>query len=70
MQSFIERYKAWLMAKGYNQRDGIDYEETFLWVVRFASIRLILAIVAHLNLELYQVNVKTTFLNGELDEEV
>ena len=48
----------------------MDYEETFLPVVKFASIRLILAIVARMDLEVYQMDVKTVFLNGELDEEI
>ncbi|KAL0373354.1 UNVERIFIED_CONTAM: Retrovirus-related Pol polyprotein from transposon TNT 1-94, partial [Sesamum radiatum] len=59
-----------LPAGRYTQREGIDYEETFSPVVRFASVRLILAIVAHLDLELFQMDVKKAFLNGELDEEI
>ena len=58
------------MAKAYTQKESVDYEKTFSLIVRFASIQLILAIVANLNLELYQMNVKTVFLNGGLDEEI
>jgi hypothetical protein len=65
----IERYKACLIAKCYTQKEGVDHEETFSSVIRFASIRTILTIVAHLDLELFQMDVKTAFLNGELDEE-
>ena len=66
----IDKYKASLMVKGFTQQEGIDYDETFSPVVRVASIRLIHAIVAQLDLELYHMDVKTAFLNGELDEEI
>ena len=55
------------MANGYTQKEGIDYDETFSPVVRFFSIRLILTIVASLDLELHQMDVETAFLNRGLE---
>lgn len=70
VDSLVERYKTCLVAKGYTQQEGINYKETFSLVDRFMSICLLLYIIAYLNLELYQIDVKTTFLNDELDEEI
>ena len=58
------------MAKGYTLQRGINYEEPFIPIIRFTLIRLILAIVAHMDLKLHQMDDKTTFLNGELNEEI
>ena len=66
----VERYKARLVAQGYSQRPGIDYEETFSPVVRFESVRSVIALAVHGNMKLHQMDVKTAFLNGELHEEV
>nr|GEU36169.1 copia protein [Tanacetum cinerariifolium] len=62
--------KARLVAVGYSQQEGIDYDETFASVARFEAIRLFLAYAAHKDFIVYQMDVKTTFLNGILKEEV
>jgi len=56
--------------KRFTPIEGVDYEDTFSPVVRFASIRILIAMVAHLHLELFQMDVKTAFLNGSLEEEI
>ncbi|KAH9786526.1 hypothetical protein KPL71_010287 [Citrus sinensis] len=64
------RFKAKLVAKGYTQMEGIDFKEVFSPVVRHASIRVLMAITATQNLELEQLDVKTAFLHGNLQEEI
>ena len=66
----VERYKARLVAKGYTQKEGINYEETFSPVSKKDSLRIVMALVTHFDLELHQMNVKIAFLNGDLHEEV
>ena len=66
----IDKYKARLVIKGYNQNEGFDYFDTYSPVTRISSIRMLIAIAAIHNLEIHQMDVKTTFLNGDLDEEI
>ena len=66
----VETYKARLVAKGFRQKQGIDYDETFSPVAMLKSIRIMLAIEAYHDYEIWQIDVKTVFLNGFLEEEV
>jgi transposase InsO family protein len=66
----IEKYKARFVARGFSQKEGIDYEETFSPVARYTSIRTIIALAAKMKWKLHQMDVKTTFLNGVIEEEV
>nr|GFC25677.1 hypothetical protein [Tanacetum cinerariifolium] len=68
--SLVIRNKARLVAVGYSQQEGIDYDETFAPVARIEAIRLFLAYVAHKDFIVFQMDVKTAFLNGTLKEEV
>jgi hypothetical protein len=64
------RFKARLVAKGYAQKEGIDYNEVFSLVVKYSSIRVLLALVAQFDLELVQLDVKTAFLHRDLEEDI
>ncbi|KAJ9553475.1 hypothetical protein OSB04_017520 [Centaurea solstitialis] len=66
----IIRNKARLVAQGYRQEEGIDYDETFAPVARLEAIRLFLAFAAHMNFKVYQMDIKNAFLNGKLNEDV
>ena len=66
----MERYKARLVAKGFTQQPRINFVDTYSPVAKFASIRILMAVVARMDLELHQLDVKTVFLNRELKEEI
>ncbi|GJW90982.1 retrovirus-related pol polyprotein from transposon TNT 1-94 [Tanacetum coccineum] len=66
----ILKNKARLVARGYHQEEGIDFEESFSPVARLEAIRIFLAFAAHMNMVVYQMDVKTAFLDGNLREEV
>ncbi|XP_070045509.1 secreted RxLR effector protein 161-like [Nicotiana tomentosiformis] len=66
----INKYKARLVIKGYRQREGLDYFDTYSPVTRITCIRLLVALVAVYDLESHQMDVKMAFLNGDLEEEI
>ena len=66
----VETYKARLVAKDYSQRKGIDYQKIFSSVAMLKSIRTLLAIAAYNDYKIWQMDVKTTFLNGYLKEDI
>ena len=66
----VETYKARLVEKGFKQRQGIDFDKTFSPVALLKSIRILLAIAAYYDYEIWKMDVKMAFLNGELEEEV
>ncbi|GKC38241.1 retrovirus-related pol polyprotein from transposon TNT 1-94 [Tanacetum coccineum] len=69
-ENTVIRNKACLVTKGYSQQEGIDFEESFSPVARLEAVRLFVAYAAHKSFPVYQIDVKTTFLNGPLKEEV
>ncbi|GKE19096.1 retrovirus-related pol polyprotein from transposon TNT 1-94, partial [Tanacetum coccineum] len=66
----VVRNKTRLVAKGYRQEEGIDFEESFAHVARLEAVRMFIAYAAHKNITIFQMDVKTAFLNGPLKEDV
>ena len=65
--STVDRFKARLVAQGYSQTHGIDYDEVFSPVAKYSAIRSLLALANARNLEVHQMDVKAAFLNGSID---
>ena len=70
MQGKVEKYNARLVEKGYSQVEGIDFGEIFSLVAKLTSIRFILSIAIAFDIEVEQIDVKTSFLHGDLEEEI
>jgi hypothetical protein len=68
--SAILKYEACVVAQGFTQIEGVNYNETFAPVAKLASLRVILALAAELDLEVHQMDIKSAYLNGELKEDI
>ncbi|KAD4981853.1 hypothetical protein E3N88_18524 [Mikania micrantha] len=66
----IDKFKARLVVQGFRQKEGIDFFDTYAPVARISTIRLLVALASIHNLIIHQMDVKTAFLNGKLDEEI
>lgn len=66
----IEKFKARFVARGYAQKEGIDYEETFAPAAKYTSIRAVISLAVQMGWEIHQMNVKMAFLNGVIEKEV
>lgn len=64
----VEKHKARFVGQGFSQVEGIDYDETFATVARYSSIRSMLALSAQMGWMIHQMDVKTMFLNGKIEE--
>jgi hypothetical protein len=64
------KYKARLVARGFEQKEGLNFQETFIPIIKWSTIRSVIALVAHFGWKISQMDVKTTFLNYDLKEEV
>lgn len=66
----IDKYKARLVTKGYSQKEGVNYEDTFAPVAKMNTIRIMIALATKYDWKLHQLDVKSVFLNGDLKEEI
>jgi hypothetical protein len=66
----IEKFKVMLVAKGFKQKEGLDYFDTYAPVAKIATIRTLITLASIYKFDIYQMDVKTAFLNGELEEEI
>ena len=66
----LPRYKACIVVKGFQHKKGVDFDAIFALIVKMTSIRTVLSITTSMDLEVEQLDVKTTFLHGDLEEEI